>query len=239
MLNMKRSMRFQMESGDFPVPVLYLKFGENAGIEAKDSSPEGNDGTIEGASWVNGVIGPGLGFDGDNDYVEIDDADELDGFTEGASWEFWMKSEDITKMENGSWRWMISKYLTTENQRVWAAALYRVEGETRLRLMISDNGTTFGFWSKTIDWEDDELHHIVWVWKPGEHPNLYIDGELQTLDALSTPRDTVYAGTASVLLGKCGYNPAGRWFEGLLDELLVYDVALTSQQVLKHYYGIE
>ena len=70
MPNLRRAAWGFMQSGDFPVPVLHLKFGENTGTEAKDSSPEGNDADIDGASWAKGHLGPGLDFDGIDNRLE-------------------------------------------------------------------------------------------------------------------------------------------------------------------------
>ncbi len=47
------------------------KFDEGIGTVAYDSSPYGNDGTLNGPTWTSGKIGSGLGFDGTNDYMSI------------------------------------------------------------------------------------------------------------------------------------------------------------------------
>jgi hypothetical protein len=51
--------------------VLIMHFDEGFGTVAKDSSGNGNGGTIYGAAWTTGVSGKALSFDGDGDYVEI------------------------------------------------------------------------------------------------------------------------------------------------------------------------
>lgn len=50
--------------------VGYWKFNEGSGATAGDSSGQGNNETINGASWVNGKYGNGLDFDGNNDYLQ-------------------------------------------------------------------------------------------------------------------------------------------------------------------------
>jgi len=51
--------------------VLYLPFNEGSGNIAGDLSPEGNDGTINGAAWIeDGKIGSALSFEVGN-YVEV------------------------------------------------------------------------------------------------------------------------------------------------------------------------
>ncbi|HIE26100.1 TPA: LamG domain-containing protein [Candidatus Poribacteria bacterium] len=51
---------------------------EGKGETAKDSSENGNDGTIQGAKWVKGQVGTALSFNGTSDRVVIPDADSLD-----------------------------------------------------------------------------------------------------------------------------------------------------------------
>lgn len=48
-------------------------FDERIG-DPKDTSGNGNDGTISGAIWTDGYLGSGLVFDGVNDYVSLDSA---------------------------------------------------------------------------------------------------------------------------------------------------------------------
>lgn len=67
-----------MQSGDFPVPVGHWKFGKNTGTVLYDSSPNGNDGTIHGASWVKGWLGPALSLDGIDNYISYGNGSSLD-----------------------------------------------------------------------------------------------------------------------------------------------------------------
>ena len=46
-------------------------FDEGSGSVVKDISGNGNNGTIYGATWVDGKFGKALSFDGMDDYVEI------------------------------------------------------------------------------------------------------------------------------------------------------------------------
>lgn len=78
---MKRGTMGFMQSGDFPVPVAHYKFGKNTGAVAYDSSPEGNDGDIQGPTWVKGYLGPGLLFDDLDDYVNCGDILNFAGFS--------------------------------------------------------------------------------------------------------------------------------------------------------------
>lgn len=60
-------------------------------INADDYSGYSNDGTINGASFVNGKVGKALEFDG-ADNVSITDANSLD-FTDKKTWQIWFKRD--------------------------------------------------------------------------------------------------------------------------------------------------
>lgn len=51
-------------------PILALPFDEGSGATAYDKSGNGRNGSIYGASWVNGKLGKALQFNGTSDYVE-------------------------------------------------------------------------------------------------------------------------------------------------------------------------
>ena len=57
--------------------VLHLRFDEGSGNIAYDSSVYGNNGTINGATWTDGVVGKGLRFDGVNDYMSVSNNEDL------------------------------------------------------------------------------------------------------------------------------------------------------------------
>ena len=43
----------------------------------KDNTGNGNDGIIHGATWINGIKGKALEFNGNDDYVEVQDSNSL------------------------------------------------------------------------------------------------------------------------------------------------------------------
>lgn len=51
--------------------VGYWGFNEGTGTTAVDSSSNGYNGTISGASWTTGIFGSALSFDGINDKIAL------------------------------------------------------------------------------------------------------------------------------------------------------------------------
>jgi hypothetical protein len=71
--------------------------------------------------------------------------------------------------------------------------------------------------------------HVVMTSKPGEQ-KLYVDGDLVGSDTAAVNQ---IGAAASIRIGSGFSN--GRFFEGLIDEVAIYQTALTEAQVDAHY----
>jgi len=89
--------------------------------------------------------------------------------------------------------------------------------------------TAAGVSARLRDWQRGDWHHIIATWDSKEGLALYIDGERGAQRAMRwdlPPSDTLYIGA-----NRRGLNPA----DGLLDELVLYDRALTAAEVEAAY----
>ena len=87
---------------------LVAAYGFNAGTGTTllDQTGKGHTGTIAGATWTaQGKFGSALTFDGVNDWVTVNDANDLD-FTTGMTLEAWVYP---TASGGGSWRNVVIK----------------------------------------------------------------------------------------------------------------------------------
>jgi len=79
---------------------------------------------------------------------------------------------------------------------------------------------------QTTDWQ-----HVMVTWTSGEAAKLYINGVLDT----PTAEDDIIGGTTTgyttVIVGRGGKEDAGGSWDGLVDDVRVYDAALTPAQV--------
>lgn len=74
--------------------------------------------------------------------------------------------------------------------------------------------------------------HLVGVWD-GSYIKLYVNGVLKASAAFSGPMP---AASGPVSIGHHWYNGIrDEWYIGYMDEIAIYDYALTDQQVLEHY----
>lgn len=200
-----------------PVPtglVAAYGFEEAAGSgTATDSSGKGNTGTIREAARVAGKFGQALSFDGVNDWVSVADADTLD-LTSGMTLEAWVKPATAS-----GWRTIVMKeqttglayglYGNTDTNRPAVHAYTSSEQDTRGTAALSTTAWT----------------HLAATYD-GATLRLYVNGVSVSSRALT---GAMRVTTAPLRIG--GNNVWGEWFSGLVDEVRVYNRALSVAEV--------
>src|SRR5262249_27557090 len=101
--------------------VAAYSFDEARGTIVHDSSGNGNDGTIRGATWTSGKDGQALTFNGSNAWVTVPDTSSLD-LTSALTLEAWVKPAT----SSNSWQTIVFK----QGTKSLAYALYdRFDGD--------------------------------------------------------------------------------------------------------------
>jgi len=201
-------------------------FDDGAGATASDSLQGGVDGTIYGATWVDGISGRALAFDGVDDRVVTPSHHnpEWEAFTVSA----WVYAE--LPSPGG---WIVAKwhpYHGPDWPNMWGVMLApSLDGKPVFSLRISDRGDLIG---KTPI-ESGRWYNIVAVFDRGEMA-LYVNG---ALDASGThPQTTVGEQTHDIYIGGAD-NPTG-FFRGRIDEVWIYDRALTPEEIAWNYRAL-
>jgi hypothetical protein len=204
---------------------LELHFSEGEGTTAFDSSGNGNDGTITEAIWTEGFFVHALKFDGVDDYLEVSDDVTLHlDSEESMTFEFWIKTNNSG----------IESALFHKNSSLNPNPYYL--------LTISDNGKfkgqirdSYGLYSNltsnsTIS--DGKWHYITFVIdRVSDKLRVYIDGNIDNMtDDLTTGTST---NNAELLIGKSASND--RYYNGSLDEIRIYDRALSVREIEDYY----
>ncbi len=203
--------------------VLYLPFWEGAGIVAGDVSPFGNNGQLQGTpTWVAGKMGGyALSFNpATPDWVDCGSSDRLDISAE-LSVESWIKTaasatqgimeknigEDINKQ--------YSMFLYPPN-----TIYFRVVKGGTLYDALADAYPTLNQW-----------YHVVGRYD-GSEVSIWVNGAKQAVTAtVAAPLDS---GVGTLQVGR---NPgATYYFNGVIDEVRVYNRALTPAEIFEHYY---
>jgi len=190
-------------------------FDEGAGSILHDSSGNGNDGMIYGATWTEGISGGALSFDGVDDYVEAF------GSWGGRDWneatiEAWVKTSSIT----GDFQAIVSS-----------------TGCNFFHLQLHSGGN-IAFWSDTgITYFPIISQSPTGVWRhiaisvKSGNSKLYVDGI--EVGSVSMAFSNITKAT-ELHIGNGHQN--GRFFNGIIDEVRIYNRALTADEIREHYY---
>jgi fibronectin type 3 domain-containing protein len=201
-----------------PAPVAAYGFEEASGTSVTDVTGRGHAGTVSGATrTATGKNGRALSFDGVNDSVSIPDADDLD-LTSGMTLEAW-----VNPTNNSGWRTAILKERTGD----LSYALYS-GGSTVPMTTITTVGA--GGYGEARGPGGSAPPVNTWTHLAGTYDGttlrLYRNG---TLVASSTRVGSITVGAGPLKLGGNGVWP--EWFRGQLDDVRVYDTALTAAQI--------
>lgn len=190
---------------------LHYPFSGNA----NDASGNGINGSVIGASLATDRFGnanSAYHFDGNNDYILTNTP--FDYPVRTAS--FWFRTLDST----GSYHMMISQNANT----LTYGAMFAAFGSGDLTV-IPGGGSTYNYTGSvdTSDW-----HHMVLV-RTNTSEAYYLDGVLQATGN-SGPNANGTFTTANLYLG-CGSVEADNDYEGYLDEVRIYNRALSQPEI--------
>lgn len=182
-----------------------------------------NDGILHGdPNFVSGRSGTGRALElTGGDYVEIASGWSFD-IADVISVAVWIKVNSFTKNYQTviakGYPWAIQRYATTDNLAFVCHGLKTKKG---------------GFWASVrgdANVNDGQWHHIVGVYD-GQKICLYVDG---TLDQSLSASGPLLANSYPVWLGGNSQVP-GRGFDGLMDDVVLFDHALDANDVGKLY----
>jgi hypothetical protein len=199
----------------------YWRFDEGSGTTVFDSSGNGNNGTLENnPTWVDGKHGTALKFDGIDDYVAIPD----------------LYSTSPTELTVSAW---INSSLVTTWWRGDSIIHHCRHGEFGLQLVYSGVicfgvkvASGVGLWDVRWNPSPNEWHQIVGTWKKGDSLKLYVDGTLVNQTAAND--EFLYdAYWEDAAIGSLYRSEA--FFNGTIDEVMVYNRTLSAGEVAAQY----
>ena len=210
----------------------YWKFDEGAdntcSSGVNDVCNSGNvgsalDGTKTNATWsMNGKFGKAINFDGNGDYVDIPDNNSVD-LTNSFTISLWLKPSDLTQTN----RYLISKRNDAGTDNSYSIIWEYVDNQVEFY-----SGSYTGSNPRTgsgITISDTNWHQIIYSYD-GTTWAGYLDG----INKFSTAR-TFSLTTSSIDLLIGTFNASGFYFNGLIDEVKIYNSALTSDEIKLDY----
>jgi len=155
-------------------------------------------------------------FDGVDSYFEIQNSTELQ-LTTDISISVWFK---IDSNPTNTFLNIITKWISGD--AAWSVYVTKSTGV--LSFWVSINGSTQLQIHSTTNVNDNNWHHFTGT-NDGTNHKLYIDG---VLEATGTSGN-IYNSTQNILIGKTNQNSF--LFEGHIDEVSIWDSALSSDAV--------
>jgi len=190
---------------------------EDEGKIAADSSAEGNNGELIGnPAWVDGKFGSALEF-GSNKYVNCGDDKSL-SLTKTITIQAWVAFEG-----SPSSAIIISKYGLSGSGLSYMLVINGDGGAPAKASLYLGGWRHFGTQINDGDW-----HHLA-ATVSSEGIDLYVDGELDVhyggVGSISTSNSTV-------TIGAPNSNNWGSAFNGIIDDVAIFDVALEKEDIL-------
>ncbi len=225
---------------------------EGAGNTLDDLSDNDNDGTITGATWVTGKGCPacsGLLMNADSGgQVEIPDSNSLDLENTGTI-STWIYLNDYT-----NWGGIVHKGENTDGSdeayslqfsrnNATLGASYNIspagkisDGQKKPLFCIRDVNGDRDCVTATTELETDTWCHVVATWDSGAAGDdmiLYINGTAEP-DPLANMLYNIISSSGDLSIG-AQFSDGSYPFDGIVDEVYIYDRQLTPAEVLTLY----
>ena len=197
--------------------------------DANDSTANHNDGTLMGNAYLTtGYFGNAVSLDGSGDYVTVADSASLD-ISGAITVEAWVNVSSYTSGKvytiAGKWNDMDGNY------RACLLALSTKENGSPLpKFYISSNGTNFDSAVSPDSLSSGTWYHLAGTFD-GDVLKIYVDGvEKGSKDTTLT---SIVLNNQPLLIGgdRAGGAEGNGYFNGLIDEVRIWDEALTADQI--------
>ena len=202
---------------------LWLLFQEGGGGTAYDLSGNRNHGTLTNMAnpptAVSGWTGKGLSFDGAADFVDAWNNSSINITTGELTVTAWFKTSTGIRAIVGK----VSNSLLHQ---------YDIFLYNNIRFLVGNGSSYKSAEVVGVNPTDNNWHHIVGTWKQSTgEMKVYFDGVSRTIsyDGVFDPTTALGAG-GNLYIGKRG---DGYKFDGLIDDVRIYNRALTAGEVME------
>lgn len=202
--------------------VLYYPFSAGVGNTVVDKSGKGHTGKVYGAKWTpKGKVGGAYEFNGKGDY--IDTKANFSGFREMTvcGWSFFTKTPADSSI--------ITQYGGSQSENVWAL-FSAANGRGAEVNFCPASGGDYNFYGNA--YEMKTWKHLCVTYAAGKALTLYEDGA--PVNSVAVPDSPLRraSNTAKVAASQAA---TGYWGSGLIDEVMIFDRALTEDEVKQVY----
>jgi hypothetical protein len=225
-------------------PVAHWTFDEGNGTTTFDGTNNNNDGTLGDGTcspgdhpsscpaWTTGKFGSALSFDGVDDYVSVSYDSSLTLGSE-LSVSYWVKFNDLATEQQ--------QIVSRADAGGWSSGYQADVANTQDHLYFlvrnsADTAYVVASYHKN-NLVEDRWYHVVGTYKADDSLKLYVDGiEVDSESFSGTASDS--PSTTCLMIGAepglCSPT-AGWYFDGLIDDVKIYNYARTPEQIRIDY----
>ena len=202
--------------------IAYWNFDDGKGHLARDRSGQGNHGVVRGATWIPGKVGSALQFDGIDDSVLFGN-DPILNLNEAITVEGWIKWTGDYTGRPTEWGGLCKR-----EQFLFYGMIREADPKLQFSMKVY-NGRGSGFEpgaNTGYIYELNKWYHVAGTYD-NDRVKIYVDGELiQEEEKYYGPRFD-----SPPDIGKWGI-----WFHGAMDELKIYNRALSPSEIADHWH---
>jgi hypothetical protein len=213
--------------------VGWWQFLEGSGTTTADSSGHGNTGTlVSSPTWVTTAYnGGGLTFNGTTQYVNAGAGASLSSTT--FTYSFWMNA--VHASDNAVVEQTINKSIDNPSNNYNYQFNWRhVNGGVYPKSCVFRDSTPTDHVVQIAGTMNPGTWYMVTCTYDGTSLKVYLNG---ALDSTTTTSATPITGSSNLFIGSGSTNGdvAASWFDGTLDDVRVYNIALSASQILALY----
>jgi len=204
--------------------VAWWPLDEGNGTLTVDASGNGHNGLlVNGPEWTKG---PALDFDGADDYV---DTGTFDVPGTSLTLAAWIQPQDLQNCPANDCRILAKATGTAEDAHIFMLSTIDQGGADRLRFRLKTGGTTTTLIGSSGDLVEDEWVHAAAVYD-GSTMTLYLDAV--SIGSTSKTGSLALDDTVPVWIGGSPGGASERPWDGLIDDVRIYDRALSAGEIL-------
>ncbi|MHC4085003.1 MAG: LamG-like jellyroll fold domain-containing protein [Planctomycetota bacterium] len=220
-----------VEPGNYG-PISYWKFDEDGGTIVYDSTGL-NHGNVYGAAWTAGQINGALSFDGVDDYIDIEDNITLE--PQNLTVSAWVYRESTFRqhviLQKGS-----THSHDDRNGYLFKISDFYYNYPNRASLCVTINNGCNAYPISNTEIQAGIWYNITATYD-GSNARIYVNGVEDGTDT-SDMGPVDYSGSyQNFKIGaqERGHGSLMGYFDGTIDEVAIYDRALSADEIQQHY----
>lgn len=205
-------------------PLAHWRFDTGSGPTAYDSAAASH-GKIVNASWTpGGHTGNALVFNGSSSLVEVPHSSKLD-LTDAISIVAWVKADAVDVRQV-----IVSK--TASGNNTWLFEINPIDFSVGIASLFLNTTASAGggdYLGSKSAVAKGAWQHLACVYD-GQHRRIYLNG---SLDSSAPHTGKIHTNGLPIRIGTWSSN--SRYFKGIIDEVAIFDSALSAAEVKRIY----